>query len=161
MLTFSQMLIRLLAAIVLGGVMGFEREILGKEAGVRTSMLVSAGAALFTITGLELPAILAGPNATSLILQNSGYLGIIGNIVIGVGFLGAGIIIKTGERVHGLTTAALVWTVAAVGILAGVGYFQMAIASAVIIPGILYLWRKIGIYERIRPVRIKSEDRLD
>ncbi|MBI5220878.1 MAG: MgtC/SapB family protein [Candidatus Liptonbacteria bacterium] len=154
MLTFSQMLVRLVVSLILGGLMGLEREVLGKQAGVRTSMLVSAGAAIFTMIALELPFLVSsgGGNLPDVLAHNSGSLNVIANIVVGIGFLGAGIIIKTGEKVHGLTTAALVWTVAGIGILVGLGYLPFAIAAAVIIPGTIYIWRKSGIYGRFIPV---------
>lgn len=147
MLDDTQLLIRLLVALVLGALMGLEREAVGKEAGIRTAMLVSSGAAIFTMIGLMLPYLIAlsPQNASDIISHNGGFLTIIGNIVIGIGFLGAGIIIKTGEHVRGLTTAAVVWTVAAIGILAGLGQFQFATVATIFIAGLLYLLRTLGL----------------
>lgn len=115
--------------------MGLERELVRKEAGIRTGMMVSAGAAIFSIVALELPYIVAGNGAdpSQIVVGNGGYLNIIANIVIGIGFLGAGIIIKTQEHVHGLTTAAVIWATAAIGVLAGLGLFTFAIATAIIL----------------------------
>jgi len=76
---------------------------------------------------------------------------VIANIVVGIGFLGAGIILKTRERVHGLTTAAVVWVAAAVGTLVGLGLVKFALISAVLMTGLLYLMRKFGLYEHVRP----------
>lgn len=146
MLTFSQMFIRLAAALLLGALIGTERELVGKEAGVRTSMTVAAGAAIFTIIALTLPYI----EGTSL---NGAGFAVIASIVAGIGFLGAGIIIKTDEHVHGLTTAAVVWTTAAIGTLAGMGLIKFAVASTILIAVSLYILRKLDIVEHIRPTK--------
>ncbi|MBU6142144.1 MgtC/SapB family protein [Patescibacteria group bacterium] len=149
MLTFTQMAIRLLIAMGLGGAIGLERESIGKEAGVRTSMLVCAGAAIFTMAGLSLPYIisLSPQNLTDVIARNSGYLTVIGNIVVGIGFLGAGLIIKNEEHVHGITTAAVVWLVAGVGMLTGLGIIDLAVFATVLVPTTLYAFRRFGIFE--------------
>lgn len=153
MLTFSQMLIRFLVALLLGAVIGLEREISGREAGVRTSMLVASGAAIFAIIALTLPYLVAlsPDNLPEVIARNSGFLGVIANIVVGVGFLGAGIIVKSGEHVRGLTTAATVWMTAAVGTLVGIGLMNFAAVVAVFSTLLLYFLKKININERIRP----------
>ncbi len=145
-------------ALALGALMGLERELVGKEAGIRTAMMVAGGAAIFTLVGLSLPYIVAVSNVADVIARNGGFLNIIANIVVGIGFLGAGIIIKTQEHVHGLTTAAVVWATAAVGILAGIGLLQFALVSALIFSGTLYLLRKLGVYERIRPPSAPGAD---
>lgn len=152
MLTFEQMLINLVIALVLGCLIGVEREFAGKEAGLRTSMLVSGGAAIFSMIALALPYLITQNSPESLnevLARNSGFLTIIANIVVGIGFLGAGIIIKTKEHVHGLTTAADIWMTSAIGVLVGIGLTTFAIAAAVIVSGLLYLLRKIRISERI------------
>ena len=153
MLTFSQMLIRFLVAILLGAVIGLEREMSGREAGVRTSMLVSAGAAIFAIIALTLPYLVAisPDNLPEVIARNSGFLGVIANIVVGVGFLGAGIIIKSGEHVRGLTTAATVWMTAAVGTLVGIGLMNFAAIIAIFSTLSLYFLKNIKIIAKIRP----------
>jgi len=153
MLTFSQMLIRFLVAILLGAVIGLEREISGREAGVRTSMLVASGAAIFAMIALTLPYIVAlsPDNLAEVIARNSGFLGVIANVVVGVGFLGAGIIVKSGEHVRGLTTAATVWMTAAVGTLVGIGLLNFAAVVAVFSTLLLYFLKKININEKIRP----------
>jgi len=150
MLTFSQMLIRFVIALVLGALLGLERELVGKEAGVRTEMLVAGGAAIFAIIGLSLPYISAMPSGATpdMLAQNSGF-NVIANIVIGIGFLGAGLIIKTSDRPHGITTAALVWTTAAIGVLVGIGMITFAVIAAVSITALLYILRKLDVAERI------------
>lgn len=145
MLTLSQMLIRLGIALVLGAILGWEREIQGKEAGVRTSMLVAAGAAMFTMIGLALPYYNLANGMSETVARSTGAMNVIANIVVGIGFLGAGIIFKDEKRVHGLTTAAAVWAVAAIGILAGMGLFEFAIASGLILTILLYLLRGFSV----------------
>lgn len=145
------MILHLIVALALGALMGLERELVGKEAGIRTSMTVAGGAALFAILALQLPYLVAvsPENLPEVIARNSGFLAIIANIVVGIGFIGAGIILKTEERVHGLTTAAVVWAVAAVGALAGVGLLQFAAAAAIILSGSLLVLRKMGLLDRL------------
>ena len=156
MLTFEQMAIRLLVAIALGAIIGLEREVIGKDAGIRTTMLVSSGSAIFTMIALTLPYIISAsvPNSLEDILaHNSGFLGMAANIVTGIGFLGAGIIIKDKEGAHvrGLTTAAAVWAAAAVGTLVGVGLTSFAAFAAILITSLLYVLRKMNLYQYVRP----------
>lgn len=153
MLTFEQMLVRFLIALALGALIGLEREMVGKEAGIRTAMLVAGGASLFTVIALTLPYLIAisPENLSEILARNSGFLGVIANIVVGIGFLGAGIIIQTGEHVRGLTTAAVIWLTAALGVLAGLGLIQFAVVVTLITATLLYLLRKVGMYERVRP----------
>ena len=152
MLTFEQMLINLIVALALGALIGVEREFAGKEAGIRTSMLVAGGAAIFSMIALALP-FLIGKDVTNfaqaITVQNAGFLNIIANIVVGIGFLGAGIIIKNKNHVHGLTTAADIWMTSAIGVLVGIGLVQFAVVSAIIISGLLFLFRKMKVSERI------------
>lgn len=142
------MLIRLGVAILLGGIIGWEREMVGKEAGIRTDIVVSAGAALFAIASIALPYLttLTSDQAMQAIIQNSAGLRVVSNVVVGIGFLGAGIIIHQGSQVRGLTTAASVWFVAAIGVLAGIGMVQFAIISATSITLLLLILRKIDLY---------------
>lgn len=153
MLTFEQMLVRFLIALALGALIGLEREMVGKEAGIRTAMLVAGGASLFTIVSLTLPYLVAlsPQNLPDVVARNSGFLGVIANIVVGIGFLGAGIIIQTGEHVRGLTTAAAIWLTAALGVLAGLGLVQFAVVATLVTASLLYFLRKVGMYERVRP----------
>lgn len=153
MMDFSQMVIHFVVALALGALMGVERELAGKEAGIRTSMLVSGGAALFAIIGINLPYLVAvsPEHIPDVIARNSGFLAVIANIVIGIGFLGAGIIIKTQEHVVGLTTAAVIWAAAGIGTLAGVGLTKFAITVTVMVSVLLYILRRMNIAEKIRP----------
>lgn len=141
------MAVRLAVALVLGALMGLERELVHKEAGIRTSMMVAGGAAIFTLIGLDLPYLIASsPEAVPAILAgNAGFLNLIANVAVGIGFLGAGIIIKTEERVHGLTTAAVVWVTGAIGVLCGLGLLSFAAAATIALAILLYLLRKIDL----------------
>jgi putative Mg2+ transporter-C (MgtC) family protein len=122
--------IRILIAAALGGLIGIEREIREHTAGFRTHILVSVGAAAFTI-------------ASSYGLQGTGLdtNRISAQIVTGIGFLGAGAIIRYGASVRGLTTAASLWTVAAVGLLAAQGFWQAALITTGVVIFSLYLLR--------------------
>lgn len=105
---------RLLAGLGAGLIIGFEREWQNKPAGLRTNTLVATGAALFVLLALKLSE--HNPNSTDISR-------IIGQVVTGIGFLGAGIIFKEGTDIYGLTTAATVWCSAAVGCFAGAGFY--------------------------------------
>lgn len=116
----TEILLRLVLAAIAGGVIGFERKKVHKPAGLRTHMLVCMGAALFILVTLKgIPG-------------ESGR--IIAGIATGIGFLGAGTILRAEDRITGLTTAASIWTVAAIGITVGFGeYVLMATATALVI----------------------------
>ena len=118
---YSEFLIRMLLASLLGGLIGLERDIHGRAAGLRTHLLVSLGTAVFTI----LSELIAKNADTSGFSSDPGRIA--AQVVVGIGFLGAGVIIKEGVNVRGLTTAACLWTVAAIGMAAGSGYYQIAI----------------------------------
>src|SRR3984957_3125903 len=113
---------RLLLAAFLGGVIGIDREYHHKPSGVRTNLLICFGAALFTF----LSAVVAGSGST-----NKGQIA--SNIVQGIGFLGAGLIIRNRDRVSGLTSAATVWAVASVGMACGAGLYMLATCSALLV----------------------------
>ena len=117
-----RMTVRLVLAAVLGGMLGYDRERAGKSAGLRTHMLVSLGAALFVLIPQQ-----AG-------LSDSDISRVIQGVVAGVGFLGAGAIVKDsrGGEVQGLTTAAGIWLTAAIGIAAGLGRESSAVLGAVL-----------------------------
>ncbi|RYG65323.1 MgtC/SapB family protein [bacterium] len=126
--------VRLLLAVLLTAIIGWEREVGNKTAGLRTHMLVSLGAALFTVTALE---------AT----QNNGdVMRVIQGVATGVGFIGGGAILKleSRNRVRGLTTAGTIWLAAAIGVAAGLG----KIGAAAI--GILLAWFILVVLERMK-----------
>lgn len=117
---------RLLAATVLGALVGLERDLHGRAAGLRTHLLVSLGAAVFTV----LSQLVARSGAGGAVVSDPGRIA--AQIVAGIGFLGAGVILKEGANVRGLTTAACLWTVAAVGMAAGAGYLLLATVTTAI-----------------------------
>ena len=123
--------IRLAVAAIVGGIIGYEREARGKAAGLRTHMLVAVGAAVFVIVPIE-----AGMDLADLSR-------VIQGVVTGVGFLGAGAIMKLDAgHIKGLTTAASIWLTAAIGIACGMGYGLTALVSAVFALLILAVVRK-------------------
>lgn len=144
------MIIRLVVALAAGALLGAEREMIGKEAGVRTLMMVASGAAIFAFIGLSLPYLIAtsAGNLADILARNGGFLNVIANIVVGVGFLGGGIIIKNEGHVHGITTAAVVWVTAAIGTMIGLGLIEFGAAAAVIVVFLLYVLRAISIGKR-------------
>jgi len=121
-------LLHLLYAIFCGGLIGFERESKNKNAGLKTNLLICAGATLLTTFSMA---------ASS---AHGEQVRIIAQIVSGVGFLGAGAIIRSGnDRVSGLTTAAMIWLVAAIGIGIGMGYGPTCVVLTLILMGIVQL----------------------
>ena len=125
MIDNTEILLRLVVAAVAGGLIGLEREVVHKPAGVRTHMLVCLGSALFVLVTLQ-----EFPNESGRIIAG---------IATGVGFLGAGTIFKAKSEVHGLTTAASVWAVSAVGLAIGLGYYLMTAVAVVLVLIILQL----------------------
>jgi putative Mg2+ transporter-C (MgtC) family protein len=129
----TQMTVRLLLAALCGGLLGFERERAGKEAGLRTHMLVALGAAFFVLVPQQAGV---SPGDMSRVLQG---------IITGIGFIGAGTILKLNERgeVRGLTTAAGIWLTAAVGIVAGMGREASALLGTTLALVVLSLFPRI------------------
>jgi putative Mg2+ transporter-C (MgtC) family protein len=127
----KQFIIRLLVAMVAGFLIGLERQLHHKSAGVRTNGLVSMGSAIFVLISLEITKDMGG-DATR----------IIGQIVTGIGFLGAGVILHQGVNVQGLTTAATIWCSSAIGCLAAAGYFGEVAVSVigVVIVNVAFRW---------------------
>jgi putative Mg2+ transporter-C (MgtC) family protein len=120
--TIPELLARLVLAAIMGGIVGWERETKDKPAGLRTHMMVAVGAATFTLATLQL-FILAEPNASSDPTR------IVEGVVGGIGFLGAGQIIQSRGSVHGVTTAAGIWVVGAIGVACGIGHYVLAGAT--------------------------------
>lgn len=118
-------IIKILLAVTAGGLIGIEREFRDKAAGFRTLIFICAGACLFTIISFQHAA-------------DSDPTRIAANIVTGVGFLGAGVILREGGKVIGLTTAAMIWLTAAIGM--GIGSGQYLLAGAMLIVTMIILW---------------------
>lgn len=125
----TKVTIRLITASILGGLLGYEREIKGKSAGLRTHMLVALGAALFIIVPQQAGV---SPEEVAKVLQG---------LIAGIGFLGAGGIMigQQKENETGLTTAASIWITAAIGVTVGMGFEATAVLSTLITLGILAL----------------------
>ena len=143
-------LARLSLAAVLGGAIGFERELRDREAGLRTHLLVCLGSSLFTIVSaygfrefLTSGDQVIRADPTRIAAQ----------IVTGIGFLGAGAIIRQGLSIRGLTTAATLWVSAAIGIAAGAGYYSGAVIGTVVTIVALWPLRIVAypVFERLRP----------
>jgi len=151
-LNWDESLLRLSLAAVLGGLIGVERELREREAGLRTHLLVALGSALFTIVGaygfhafLDSGQSVVRADPTRIAAQ----------IVTGIGFLGAGAIIRQGLSVRGLTTAATLWVVAAVGLAAGAGYYSAAVITTAVV--LVALWPlRIAAYRILR--RFRADD---
>jgi len=137
-------LLRLLVAALLGGIVGYERQATGKRAGLRTHMLVAVGSALF-VSSADMAvgwAKRATPEHAPSILQvQVAALTTVQAIATGIGFLGAGTIFVGGHRhrVHGLTTAASIWVIAAIGVAVGWDYFLLATGAAFLMLIILHV----------------------
>jgi putative Mg2+ transporter-C (MgtC) family protein len=147
-----ELVLRLALAAALGAAIGLERELREREAGLRTHLLVSLGSALFTVVSaygfhafLSSGANVVRADPTRIAAQ----------IVTGIGFLGAGAIIRQGLSVRGLTTAATLWVVAAIGLACGAGYYSAAVVTTVLV--ILTLWPlrvlAFHLFLRFRPDR--------
>ena len=131
--TGMEMILRLLLATALGAVIGYQRERAKKSAGLRTHVLICVGAALFTITSIY--GFGAGDDTAR----------VAAGVVAGVGFLGAGAIIRGGEGiVAGLTTAATIWAVAGIGLAAGAGLYLVSAVTTAIVLVVLLIPRSVG-----------------
>jgi putative Mg2+ transporter-C (MgtC) family protein len=134
-----EMVLRLVAALLAGGLIGYERSYHGRPAGFRTHALVcTASSVLMLVTAYDAHWVRAAPSILQLDPTRMAQ-----GIMTGIGFLGAGVIVKEGLTVRGLTTAASIWITAAIGILAGVGLYFPLIVSVVLTLGILELFRWI------------------
>jgi len=147
-------LTRLLVATMAGGIIGLERSYHGRPAGFRTHTLVSVASGLLMLvtmyqakwfTGAALDTVRVDPTRMAQ------------GVMTGIGFLGAGVIVREGLTVRGLTTAASIWITAAIGILAGVGFYSAVLAGSVITIGILTVFRKV---ESRMPLQIYANNTI-
>ena len=149
-LSTAEALLRLLVAAGLGGAIGLERELRDHEAGFRTHLLVSLGACVFTLVSAYAWTDWTFSTPDGVVFDPTR---IAAQIVTGIGFLGAGAIIVRGISVRGLTTAATLWVVAAIGMAAGAGYYPVAVGAAALVLvslGPLKLVSK-SLISRVRP----------
>lgn len=135
MLTNQTIIIRLLLAIILGGLVGFEREKSKKFAGFKTNILVCLGSTLISMTSS-----IFGGDPSRIAAQ----------VVTGIGFIGAGAIMRTKNRVIGLTTAATLWVVACIGLTVGIGFYSAAILTSLFVFIILELTYFFKIEPKLR-----------
>ncbi|CAB5691098.1 putative Mg(2+) transport ATPase [Delftia tsuruhatensis] len=144
----TRVMVRLLLAALLGGMVGYEREHKGKAAGLRTHMLVAMGAALFVLV----------PERDGMHIADMSR--VIQGVVAGVGFLGAGAIIKrdSEEQVQGLTTAAGIWMTAAIGVACGLGREAVALLATLLALAILMLLPRVASVPVVRKENGRSEE---
>ena len=129
----TDIFLKILLAVLVGGMIGAEREYRSKSAGFRTLTLICLGSTLFTI----LSQIIGAPNSPDRIASN---------IITGIGFVGAGVIFKGDIGVNGITTAAMIWITAALGMGIGAGYWLVSLVAALIILVMLFLFGKFEIW---------------
>jgi putative Mg2+ transporter-C (MgtC) family protein len=146
--------VRLLIALLVGGMVGLEREFKGKPAGIRTNILMCVGSCLFMIISIEVARIAGG-------IADPGRIA--AQVVTGVGFLCAGTIMRSRFTVSGLTTAATIWVLSALGIAIGAGYILLAVAGAAVITltliAVRYLERGIHHFHSNHIVQLVLENR--
>jgi putative Mg2+ transporter-C (MgtC) family protein len=147
-----EVLVRLAVAAGLGGAIGIERELHEREAGFRTHLLVSTGAALFTLVSAYAWGDFVLGNGITFDPTR-----IAAQIVTGIGFIGAGAIIRQGLTVRGLTTAATLWVVAAIGMAAGAGYYSAALIATGLVLAALWPLRVVARRFLDRPHRRRIE----
>ena len=129
-----EIILKILLSALLGGIIGLEREISHREAGLRTTMLIAVGSTLITVIALKLTENSNTANPTGMIAQ----------IVIGIGVIGAGVIVQSKFEEQGLTTAATIWTVAAVGIGVGSGYYLISFLVTIFVVIILTIFKYVS-----------------
>ncbi|MBI1977426.1 MAG: MgtC/SapB family protein [Candidatus Omnitrophica bacterium] len=140
-----EILIRLGTAAVFGGLIGFERELHGKVAGFRTHSLVSLGSALIMLVSIHVFTLYH-----SSVPVDPGRIA--AQVVTGIGFIGAGTIIRSGTGIKGLTTAAGLWTASGIGLACGIGYFRAAMIATFVTLFVLVVFSWVGRVLRARDV---------
>jgi putative Mg2+ transporter-C (MgtC) family protein len=153
-ITFAEAdaMLRLVLAIVLGGAIGLEREARGRPAGLRTHILVCLGATIIMIASTRMAILSQVLPQTSRIQVDPGRIA--AGIVTGIGFLGAGAIIRIGDLVRGLTTAGCIWFVAALGVTVGQGLYALAIVSTLLALAVLLALTQVE--KHIQPIVYRS-----
>lgn len=153
-------LVKLGLALALGGILGLEREFHGRAAGLRTHIMVCLGSTLITIASLDLYRYHQSLTSQAVLRIDLGRL--VAGIVTGIGFLGAGVIFRSGNVVRGLTTAACVWFTAGVGIAIGIGSYPLAVEATALALIVLFLLRKfedVIRQDRYATLRVTAERR--
>lgn len=155
-LEYSEIFLRLILAVAFGSVIGYEREIKGHDAGLRTHILVCAGACIITLVQLQVTYStvemgLSQPDLAQVL--NTDMTRMPAQIISGIGFLGAGTIIVTKKSVTGLTTAASIWTIAGLGIAVGMGSYFLALMGCLVILLVLRVIKRL--------FRVQSSKRIE
>lgn len=145
----TEMFLQIGLAILCGGAVGLERGARGRAAGLRTMILVCLGSTVIMIVSGRLSASYVGPAAEAIVRIDPGRIA--AGIVTGVGFLGAAVVVKLGDIVRGVTTAASIWFAAALGIVIGLGFYLLAVSALVV--GLLVLWG-LGFIEKRLPTPV-------
>jgi putative Mg2+ transporter-C (MgtC) family protein len=148
------MLVRILVAAALGGVVGIERQLKDQPAGFRTHILVALGACLFTVVGTFGFQAYTGGTDTHRIQAD--LTRVASQVVVGIGFIGGGTILRHGGNVRGLTTAASLWVTAAIGVAVGVGFYFAATTVSVTSVVALALFKPLE--RKLLDRRVKQED---
>jgi putative Mg2+ transporter-C (MgtC) family protein len=148
-----EIILKILLSAVLGGIIGLEREISHKDAGLRTNILIAVGSTLLTILSINLAELSKVGDPARLAAH----------IITGIGFIGAGAIIQARFSIHGLTTAATIWSVAAIGIAVGSGYYSLSLIVTIVVVLILTSLKYISLIlekqSQLYPYIIATEDR--
>ena len=156
-LGWQEIALRLGSATLIGGLLGLNRELGGKPAGLRTNALVSLGSALLVLAGI---AISSGANSVH---QADVISRTMQGIITGIGFLGAGVILRdtTGARVHGITTAATIWLTATLGVLCGAGVWSVAVLGVLLTLAILVLGKPLEKFLHRKFPKLSDHERDD
>lgn len=139
MVSNLETVIRLILAAIIGGLIGFEREVNNRPAGLRTHILVTLGSTLIMLVSID------GLNRIEGQILTSDPFRLAAQVVSGIGFLGAGTIMRTGNNINGLTTAASLWVSAGIGLAIGTGYYLGAVVTAIIV---LLALMSLGVMEK-------------
>ena len=158
-LPWTEIGIRVLAAVIVGSIIGIEREYKNRPAGMRTHILVCLGAAMVAVLEcliLESQAVLTATGNTSFTITR-----LSAQVISGIGFLGAGTIFIAQKKITGLTTAASLWNVACLGLIIGFGYYWIAILCSVLVLAILTLFQKIIRVNSVKRVEVQFINRAE
>jgi len=159
LLTLGDIALRLFVVVVIGAIIGIDREIKNRPAGMRTHVLVGVGAAVIAIIEHQTIGCVIDLDATSLVNVSVGR--ITSTVVSGVGFLGAGTIVLSDRKISGLTTAASLWCMACIGLAAGYGYAQIALIAGTIVLVVLKLLQRIVHVHTLKKLEVKFVHRVE
>lgn len=159
LLTLGDIALRLFVVVFIGSIIGIDREIKNRPAGMRTHVLVGVGAAVIAIIEHQTIGCVIDLDATSLVNVSVGR--ITSTVVSGVGFLGAGTIVLSDRKISGLTTAASLWCMACIGLAAGYGYAQIALIAGTIVLVVLKLLQRIVHVHTLKKLEVKFVHRVE